>query len=152
MSVELADEQDDPVPAGALRALAESALAAEEMAPETELGILLVGPERMAELHARYLGGSGPTDVLSLPIEDLTPGRPPRPSAGEPPLQVGDVVLCPAVIADRAAAAGVGFEEHMALLLVHGVLHLLGYHHGEDVAAERMEARERALLSAETAR
>ena len=146
MSVQLTDSQDDPVPAEALRDLAATCLAAEGLPEETEMGLLLVTPEQMAGHNARFLGKEGPTDVLSLPIEDLVPGRLPARRAGGPPLNIGDVVICPAEVRARAVRAGVGFERQMKLMLVHGTLHLLGYDHQEEGPAEGMEARERELL------
>jgi probable rRNA maturation factor len=72
------------------------------------------------------------------------PGEPPPP---EIPQLIGDVVLCPAVAARNAEEHGVSFEDEVALLIVHGILHLLGWDHAEDEEAERMEARERELLT-----
>ena len=65
-----------------------------------------------------------------------------------PPLNLGDVIICPTVVASNAASAEVEFDDELALMVVHGLLHLLGYDHHEDEEAERMEARERTLLSA----
>ncbi len=149
MSTELTDSQDDPVPADRLRRLADFTLDAEGYDPDrTELGLALVAPGPMAEMHARFLGRSGPTDVLSVPIEDLEPGAVPPVEPGGPPISAGDVFICPAEVGHRAAQLGVGFEEHMALMVVHGVLHLLGYDHADDAGADVMEVRERELLAA----
>ncbi len=147
MSVEFTDEQDDPGPGEALRELAARCLTAEGFPAGTEMGVRLVGPEQMSGYHARFLGGEGPTDVLSLPVEELVPGQVPERRADGPPLNIGDVIICPAEVRARADRAGVGFQRQMALLLVHGTLHLLGYDHQEEGAAERMEARERELLA-----
>lgn len=102
-----------------------------------EISITLVTPERMAQLNARHMGKPGPTDVLSFPIDGL---RPPG-EAGEdgPPWLIGEVVLCPDVAAEQATA---GVEAELDLLVAHGVLHLLGYDHDNESAAQRMRARE----------
>ena len=105
-------------------ALARSVLAAEGVGAG-ELGIAFVPPDESRALKAQHLGIDEATDVLSFPID----GRDPLP-AGEP-RALGDLVLCPQVVGDE-----------WQWPLVHGVLHLLGYEHGEE-----MEARERALLS-----
>lgn len=147
MNVFLADEQDEPVPADSLRRLAESVLAGEKLPPGTEVGIVLVGEEQMAGFNGRFLERTGPTDVLALPLEDLQPGRPPAAEPGGPPVNIGDIYICPRYVRDQAARHGVPFDAEMALMVVHGILHLLGYEHEDDEDAERMEARERALLA-----
>jgi probable rRNA maturation factor len=103
---------------------ARAALAAEGIA-DGDLGLAFVGPEEMRELKRDHLGIDEATDVLSFPID----GREPLPEGV--PRQLGDVVLCPQVVV-----------EEWRWPLVHGLLHLLGYEHG-DV----MEAREQELLT-----
>jgi probable rRNA maturation factor len=92
------------------------------------------------------MGRQGPTDVLAFPIEDLRPGQIPVPVADDPPLVLGDVFLCPEEIRRRARAEGFAEDDFMFLLVVHGILHVLGYHHDDDAAAEHMERREDELL------
>ena len=72
------------------------------------------------------------------------PGEPP---ALEMPQLVGDIVICPSVAARNAVEHEVTFDDEVALLVVHGVLHLLGWDHEVDAEAERMEAREQELLN-----
>jgi probable rRNA maturation factor len=67
--------------------------------------------------------------------------------ANDPPLSLGDVFLCPAEIRRHAADEEVPFEDYLYLLAVHGILHLLGYDHGEDEGADAMEMREQELLA-----
>ncbi|HEX9643130.1 MAG TPA: rRNA maturation RNase YbeY [Acidimicrobiia bacterium] len=148
MNLVLADEQDDPLPAEPLLVLAEVVLRAEGYPDATEMSIVLVDEARIAELNQDHLGRHGPTDVLSFPVEDLEPGVVPVPSAGGPPLALGDVYICPAVVRRRADATGVPLDDEMGLMVVHGILHLLGYDHGDDSDAEYMEGRERTLLEA----
>jgi probable rRNA maturation factor len=96
--------------------------------PLAELSILLVDEDTMSAYHQKYLGEPGPTDVLSFPMDEL---RPPddeeEPSAG----LLGDVVLCPAVTVRQAAEHGRSADAEAEYLLVHGLLHLLGYDHAE---------------------
>jgi probable rRNA maturation factor len=148
VNVTVIDEQDDPLEAASLAELARGVMTAEGLPGDTELAIHLIGERRMTELNERHMGQPGPTDVLSFPIEDLAPGRLPTAVAGGPPPALGDVLVCPSVVRENAVAAGVAYEDEMALMIVHGVLHLLGYDHVDDADAEIMEARERALLAA----
>ncbi len=97
--------------------------------PQAELSILLVDEATMADYHERFMGLPGPTDVLSFPMDEL---RPPADDDEEPPLGLlGDVVLCPTVTAAQAAESGRTPEGEADYLLVHGLLHLLGYDHAE---------------------
>jgi len=148
MKVFLADEQDDPLEPEPVITLAESVLQAEQLPDDTEVSITLVDRDEMTTLNGRYLERDGPTDVLALPIEDLQPGEPPQTAPDGPPLNLGDVIICPQVVASNAAAADVDFGDELALMVVHGILHLLGYDHHVDEEAEHMEERERTLLAA----
>ncbi len=153
MNIVIADERADPPSTGAsdeggLLTLAAMVLDGESFPSSTEVTVTMVDPHRIAELNRDHLGKTGPTDVLSFPIEDLTPGTAPALSPGDPPLLIGDVVICPAVVAERASDHGVGFEDEMALMVVHGLLHLLGYDHQVAEEAEHMESVERRYLAA----
>ena len=147
MNVTLLDEQDDPLEPSLLVELAEAVMVAEALPADTELAIHIVDTVRMAELNERHLGKVGPTDVLSFPIESLSPGEVPIALEDGPPPTIGDVLICPSVVRQNAGDAGVAFDDELALMVVHGVLHLLGYDHVDDEDAERMEARERQLLA-----
>ncbi len=148
MNIVVSDEQDDPLPAVDLLALTEVVLRGEGFPAPTEVAITLVDEARMATLNARHLGKEGPTDVLSFPLEDLRPGVPPAAiTPGGPPLAIGDVVISPPVVRGRAQTSRVAFEDEMALMVVHGLLHLMGYDHVADADAEVMEARERHYLA-----
>ncbi len=122
VTVELANRSGEEVDEDAAVELARRVLAAEGV-EDGELGLLFVGPEEMQALKREHLGVDEVTDVLSFPIDGLAelPEGMPR--------QLGDAVLCPQVVGDT-------WREP----LVHGLLHLLGYDHGDE-----MEAREVAL-------
>lgn len=145
MTVTLVDEQDDPLPTG-LDELARLVIAREGFPGEAEVAVHFIDPERMTGLNGRYLGKHGPTDVLALPIEDLQAGEVPAVPDG-PPLQLGDIFVCPGVVRAQAANAGVPFENEMSLMVVHGLLHLMGYDHQTNSDAELMERRETELLA-----
>lgn len=155
-----ADEQSD-VPVDALRwaQLARGVLEAEGVRGEVELTLLFVDEPSIADLNKRFLGKDGPTDVLSFPIDDDATERGRSPDSGgsgpgalppEPsdlPTLLGDVVICPAVAARNAPTHAGTLDDELALLVVHGILHLLGMDHVDDDEAEVMEARERELLA-----
>jgi probable rRNA maturation factor len=122
VTVELANRSGEEVEEDAAVELARRVLAAEGV-EDGELGLLFVGPQEMQALKREHLGVDEVTDVLSFPID----GRAELPEGV--PRQLGDAVLCPQVVGDT-------WREP----LVHGLLHLLGYDHGDE-----MEAREVAL-------
>ncbi|MFZ9987431.1 MAG: rRNA maturation RNase YbeY [Candidatus Nanopelagicales bacterium] len=111
--------------------------------PQAELSIVLVDEDEMARLHVEWMDEPGPTDVLSFPMDDLRAGDPAGPRVQG---VLGDIVLCPAVAARQGAVAGHGTETELALLLTHGVLHLLGHDHAEPEEHERMFALQADLL------
>jgi probable rRNA maturation factor len=123
--------------------LARAALVAEGVGPNAELSLLFVDEKAIAELNERYLGHEGPTDVLSFAIDDGDGGP-----GAELLRLVGDIVICPSVAATNAVLNGHSLDDEIALLVVHGVLHLLGMDHEDDVEAEMMERREQELLDA----
>lgn len=147
MSVFLADEQDDPIDAEPLRRLAELVLEEERFPADTEVTLLFVGEDQIATYNDRFMHREGATDVLAFPIEHLRPGLVPQRRPGGPPLNMGDVVIAPAFVRAQAEATGVSFNDDLSLMVVHGLLHLLGYDHQDDEEAERMEQRERQLLA-----
>ena len=121
VDVEVENRSGAEVPAEEAAALARHVLAAEGV-ESGELGLAFVGPGEMRQLKRDHLGVDEATDVLSFPIDGLDD------LPDDLPRQLGDVVLCPAVVGDR-------WREP----LVHGLLHLLGYDHGDE-----MDAREAA--------
>jgi len=103
-----------------------------------ELVVRIVDEAESAQLNERFRGKAGPTNVLSFPFR------------APPPVQsdlLGDLVICAPVVRREAAEQGKGDSAHWAHLVVHGVLHLLGYDHLEEEEAEQMEALEREVLS-----
>lgn len=146
MSVFLANEQHVDVDVAGLRALAELVLSEEGYPPNTEVTILLVADGEMAGYNQRFLDQDGPTDVLAFPVEQLIPGLVPDLDPHGPPLMAGDVIIAPEYVTRQAESLDVAFAEEMALMVTHGVLHLLGYDHESDFEAEMMERRERELL------
>jgi len=96
--------------------------------PQADLSILLVDEATMTQYHERFMQLPGPTDVLSFPMDEL---RVPRDGDQPPQGLLGDVVLCPSEIDKRANELGRAPADEAAYLLVHGILHLLGFDHAE---------------------
>lgn len=146
MNVYFSDEQTDPVDSSAMLQFAERVLVEEGLPETTEMAVLLIGADQIADYNERFMDRKGPTDVLAFPIEDLTAGHIPHLAPDEPPLSLGDVFLCPSEIHARAQGEGMDSQDLLYLLLAHGILHLLGYDHADDVQALVMERREDELL------
>jgi probable rRNA maturation factor len=147
VSIFVADEQTQEVDLPALRALAELVVAEEGFPESSEVTVLLVSDDEMASYNERFLTRSGPTDVLAFPVEDLKPGVAPERDVNDPPLLLGDIIVAPEYIFRQAEEYGVTFDDEMSLMVVHGLLHLLGYDHQTDDEAEMMESRERQILA-----
>ena len=148
--MQIIDEQDALVDLGLLGRLAGGVLSGEGYDRSCLVDVTLVAEERMADMNLRHRGNRGATDVLALPLQVIEPGEG-APSHGEagPPLHLGDVVIAPDYVSRQAAREGTRFSEEMGLMVVHGVLHLLGYSHDSDSDAEVMEERERRHLATE---
>jgi probable rRNA maturation factor len=162
LEVFVGDEQDaQPVDGARWQRLAEQVLTHEGIRGEAELSILFVDESAMTDLNKRFMGNDGPTDVLAFPLEDelVEPGRFPdsstsgpvdprvRGEAGDPPLLLGDVVVCPAVAARNAPTHAGTYDDELALLVVHGILHVLGHDHADPAEEAAMQAKERELLA-----
>ena len=146
-SLSLHDEQDLAVDTERLRDVALRAAAGE--GATGEISITLVDAVRIAELNARYLDVDGPTDVLSFAVDGLVTSPP---GEGEPPVLIGDIVLCPEVAIAQAPTGPDGVVSELDLLITHGVLHLLGYDHDSEEAAAAMRSREKAVCGRSGAR
>jgi probable rRNA maturation factor len=146
MGIFVADEQSEEVDLAGIRSLAELVVSSEGYPGDAEVTLLLVSDDEMAAYNKRFLDREGPTDVLAFPVEDLKPGVVPERESNEPPLLLGDIIVAPSYIRGQSADFGVGFDHEMSLMVVHGLLHLLGYDHQNDGEAELMEGRERAIL------
>jgi len=143
MLVRVSSNRDpEPLALDAFESLAVFVLRVEEAPDAVELSVALVDTDEIARLNAAYRGVEGPTDVLSFGCDE------PEPVDSDEPIAIGDVVIAPEVAMKQAAELGTTVEAELDLLLVHGVLHLLGYDHESDEDASAMQARERAVLAA----
>jgi probable rRNA maturation factor len=141
MSIEINNESGFDVDEAALAQLGRFVLDSLRVNPLAELSVVLVDSDAMASLHQQWMDLSGPTDVMAFPMDGdelafdgATPGE-----TGPTEALLGDVVLCPDVAAKQAAAAGHSTAAELHLLCTHGILHLLGYDHGD-------EEQERAMF------
>jgi probable rRNA maturation factor len=145
MTIEVSNESGLDVSEEELISVARFVIRRMDVNPAAELSMVLLDTNAMADLHMRWMDLPGPTDVMSFPMDELEPGG--RPDAPEPgPSMLGDIVLCPQFAADQATAAGHSLGQELALLTVHGVLHLLGYDHAEGDEEKEMFDLQRKLL------
>lgn len=147
VTIHITNETDAPVDQEWLASIAGAVLEVEGYPSPTEVHLLLVSDDDIAAQNREFLGREGPTDVLSFPLESLTPGQPPAPASDGPPLYLGDVVIAPDHVRRQAEELEVDFESELALMVVHGVLHMMGYDHESDSEAAAMEAIESKVLS-----
>lgn len=126
----LSNRRSEPVDEAGLIAVARETLSAEGLTHGVELSVSFVDEQEMADLHARFMDEEGPTDVLSFTLDEVD-DRGVR--------LLGDVVIAPAVAARNNP---VDPAAEVRLLLVHGILHLLGYDHEEDAERAKMWARQ----------
>jgi probable rRNA maturation factor len=106
--------------------------------PAAELAVRIVDEAEITALNRQYRGKDSATNVLSFPYETMS---------GVETEQLGDIVICAPVVAAEAVTQGKSLEAHWAHMVIHGVLHLLGYDHHRDVDAQDMESLETRLLA-----
>jgi probable rRNA maturation factor len=150
VGIEIINESGSEVDEDGITGVARFALDEMGVNPLAELSVLVVDIDHMTELNRRWMGGSGPTDVLSFPMDDAMP---PRPDSVEPTTPIlGDLVLSPEVAERQAEEAGHSTADELHMLTVHGVLHILGYDHAEPEQAKEMFGLQNRLLEAWRAR
>jgi probable rRNA maturation factor len=147
MSIDINNESGARVEEPTIVALARFVLDEMGIHPLAELSILLVDVAAMEQLHIQWMEEPGPTDVLSFPMDELRPSRAEDDNEPQPGL-LGDIVLCPEVAEKQGAAAGHSTTDELHLLTTHGILHLLGYDHGDPEEKAEMFALQTELLSA----
>ncbi|MDO4631026.1 MAG: rRNA maturation RNase YbeY [Corynebacterium sp.] len=147
MSIEVINESGyDGVNEESLADVAAFVLREMDIHPRAEVTISVVDTPTISELHLRWMDLEGPTDVMSFPMDELTPnmGRPD--SAGFGPAMLGDIILCPEFAHKQAEKAGHGLGHELCLLTTHGCLHLLGYDHVDPKEEQEMFALQNELL------
>lgn len=142
MSVEVTNETEWRIDTKVFSDLGVWVLDQMRVSTHSDLTILFVDPDPIAEMHMRWMRLEGPTDVMSFPMDELRPGT----GRDIPEGVLGDVVICPWVAAQQAAAAGHSVMQEMMLLTIHGILHLLGYDHITPEQERQMFGLQRQLL------
>ena len=142
ITVQIDPKYEDRLDADKLHRLAIRALQAEGVRGPLELGVVITTDEEVRALNRQYLGHDYDTDVLSFPMGDggwVTPA--------ERPAYLGDIAISYDRASEQAPEYGQSTEAEVATLLVHGILHLLGYDDRDEAGRERMHARQRELLT-----
>jgi len=143
MSDQLGDDESEDSDIPAARLIQAWADAANECVPDAVVSVRIVSTGEMQALNRTWRGRDTPTNVLSFPshIGDM------QLPAGAGVELLGDIALCAEVISAEAREQHKPLPAHWAHMVVHGMLHLQGYDHIEETEAERMEAKETAILS-----
>ncbi|MCK5576805.1 MAG: rRNA maturation RNase YbeY [Dehalococcoidales bacterium] len=149
IGVLLEPEFENNLDTGWLRSIAEAVLVAQGVDPGVEMGVVITGEEKIRELNKAYLGKDEPTDVLAFA---MLPG-----SSGDGELffatppdginHLGEVIINYPRAVEQAREHRHPIEKEIAVLIIHGTLHLLGYDHDEPEAAQNMKSREIAILN-----
>ncbi|TRZ49801.1 MAG: rRNA maturation RNase YbeY [Dehalococcoidia bacterium] len=129
-----------------LQGVAEQVLAAQDAGSGVELGLVITGQEKVQQLNRRYLGRDEPTDVLAfsmLPETDRSPFITPPDGV----LHLGEVIISYPQAVTQAEEHQHSVEREIAILIIHGVLHLLGFEHDKPELESEMRAREKEILS-----
>lgn len=150
MSIDLTNESGQTVDERGLISLAGYCLERLRIHPQAELSIMVADVATMTSYHERFMGEPGPTDVLSFPMDEL---RPPRDD--DEPVEgiLGDIVICPEIIGEQAAERGRDVGGETEYLLVHGLLHLLGFDHATpEEKAEMFGLKDRLLADYRSSR
>lgn len=143
VDLEVATSDICPLSPQDIQELCAFVLTQEKIERDCMVSVTLCSSTEIAKLNSQWRGFDKPTDVISLECEspfdeDLAPGE---------PCELGDIILAPAYIKEQASSLKTPFDAEFELLLIHGMLHLLGYDHLQEDEAQIMEAREDKLLA-----
>ena len=154
-----ADEQSDiSIDVPRWRQLSENILRSQGVRGAAELTLMFVPETAITGLNEQYMGKTGSTDVLAFPLDAIESFRSPGPGAisrgpervpidlNDLPILFGDVVICPIVASRQAPSHAGNLDDEIALLIVHGILHVLGFDHDTEDKTNKMQEFERTLL------
>ena len=154
-----ADEQSDiSIDVSRWRQLSENILRSQGVRGAAELTLMFVPETAITGLNEQYMGKTGSTDVLAFPLDAIESFRSPGPGAisrgpervpidlNDLPILLGDVVICPIVASRQAPSHAGNLDDEIALLIVHGILHVLGFDHDTEDKTNKMQEFERTLL------
>ncbi len=147
ITVTVDDEFEGLVNTGCIIQAARQALEAEYPGRDLQVGILVTGDDEMQKLNYRYRGKNEPTDILSFSLSENAGGDQPDfiPAPGQPQI-LGEMAISYPRAVSQALELNHTLERELAILVVHGVLHLAGYDHCDEQSAEEMEGKEAAIL------
>ncbi len=100
---------------------------------KASLSLVFVNPEEIKEYNKKFRGVNSSTDVLSFP-------------SGSGGTYLGDIIICPRIVKENSVEYGVSFEEELVLVIIHGILHLLGYRDYEPEEKKIMEEKQKEVL------
>ncbi|HWQ15726.1 MAG TPA: rRNA maturation RNase YbeY [Roseiflexaceae bacterium] len=147
VDVQIAPRYAEDVDAALIERAVATALAAEQVAGEVEVSVLVTDDAQLHALNRDYRGVDAPTDVLSFAAEEDAAGGPGFVRPPDAPRYLGDIALSYERAVAQAAEYGHSLERELAFLTVHGVLHLLGYDHERGPEEEAaMRARQEAVM------
>ena len=138
MTIEITNKSGELVPADQVRGLLTHSLSQLKLNPECEVNLVFVDENEMTELHIKWMDESGPTDVLSFPMD--------MPASEGDAVTLGDIVIAPSVAARQATTAGHSTEAEIYILAAHGLLHILGYDHANKEDEKVMFALQEDLV------
>ena len=130
-----------------LRSVAEQVLVVQDVDSRVELGLVIATQERVQQLNRSYLGRDEPTDVLAFPMLPAGGDLPPFVQPPDGVLHLGEVIISYPQALIQAEEHGHSIKREIAILIIHGVLHLLGYEHDKPELKRQMIAREAEILS-----
>ena len=145
MNIDFSNESGVIIDEDALSSLSSFVIGDLRVHRDAELSVLVTNEGRMSQLHIEWMNLTGPTDVLSFPMDEVRPGSWSGDVEVAAPI-LGDLVLCPAIAAEQARSAGHSTDAELELLTAHGILHLLGYDHAEPEEEATMFALQTDLL------
>lgn len=123
MTVDIINRSGALVPESQMHTLIDFGIEYMEINPECSISLIFVDVQEMEELHIKWMDETGPTDVLSFPMD--------MPETKGDVVTLGDIVIAPAVAAQQAQVAGHSIEQEIFILATHGLLHIVGYDHAD---------------------
>ncbi len=131
-----------------LQSVAEQVLVAQDAGSRVELGLVITNQERVQQLNRSYLGKDEPTDVLAFSArEEIDAELPPFVQPPDGVLHLGEVIISYPQAVIQAKEHRHSVKREIAILIIHGVLHLLGYEHDKSELERQMKTREKEILS-----
>jgi probable rRNA maturation factor len=123
MTVDIINRSGALVPESQMHTLIDFGIEYMEINPESSISLIFVDVQEMEELHIKWMDETGPTDVLSFPMD--------MPETKGDVVTLGDIVIAPAVAAQQAQVAGHSIEHEIFILATHSLLHIVGYDHAD---------------------